>query len=375
MDATRRGFLTTAVTAVGVAATHNLAHATDDEHDRSHEAVPSEDTMISTRLTERFGIRHPIICAPMALVTGGALAAAVSRAGGLGIVGGAYAGTLGGEPDLETELIRAKSSKFGVGFITWALERAPKVLTMALKHSPFCVFLSFGDPRPFAAEIREAGAVLICQVQFLSQIDMALEAGAAAVVVQGTEAGGHGANRSTFPFVPEAADYLKQRSPKTLLIAAGGIADGRGLAAALMLGADGAVVGTRLWASAEALTPKAHTDKAIGKSGDATIRTKVLDALRGTPWPREYSFRFLKNKLTDEWADREAEAFRAFGTLSAKYAQARAQNDLDTVAVICGEAVGLLRDRPTAESIVQSMATQAADLLRNGGKLKFTSQV
>ena len=374
MDATRRGFLTTAVTAVGVAATHNLAHPDDDEHDRSHEAVLSEDTMISTRLTERFGIRHPIICAPMALVTGGALAAAVSRAGGLGIVGGAYAGTLGGEPDLETELIRAKSNKFGVGFITWALERAPKVLTKALKHSPFCVFLSFGDPRPFAAEIREAGAVLICQVQFLSQIDMALEAGAAAVVVQGTEAGGHGANRSTFPFVPEAADYLKQRSPKTLLIAAGGVADGRGLAAALMLGADGAVVGTRLWASAEALTPKAHTDKAIGKSGDATIRTKVLDALRGTPWPREYSFRFLKNKLTDEWADREAEAFRAFGTLSAKYAQARAQNDLDTVAVICGEAVGLLRDRPTAESIVNSMAAQAANLLRNGGKLKFTSQ-
>ena len=347
----------------------------DREHDRIDVASPFESKMIRTRLTERFGIRHPIVCAPMGLVTGGALAAAVSRAGGLGIVGGGYAGTLGGEPDLETELAQAKSGKFGVGFITWALERAPQMLTMALKHSPFCVFLSFGDPRPFAAEIREAGAVLICQVQLMSQMDVALEAGAAAVVVQGTEAGGHGANRSTFPFVPEAADYLKQRSPGTLLIAAGGVADGRGLAAALMLGADGVVVGTRLWASAEALTPKAHTDKAIGKSGDATIRTKVLDALRGAPWPREYSFRILKNKLTDKWSDREAEAFAAFGTLSEKYAQARGQNDLDMVAVICGEAVGLLRDRPTAESIVKSMATQAADLLRNGATLKFTSQV
>lgn len=329
--------------------------------------------MISTRLTERFGIRHPIICAPMGLVTGGALAAAVSRAGGLGIVGGGYAGTLGREPDLETELTRAKSGKFGVGFITWALQRAPKMLTLALKHSPICVFLSFGDPRPFATEIREAGAVLVCQVQLMSQIDMALEAGAAAVVVQGTEAGGHGANRSTFPFVPEAADYLKQRSPRTLLIAAGGVADGRGLAAALMLGADGVVVGTRLWASAEALTPKAHTDKAIGKTGDATVRTKVVDALRGAPWPREYSFRILKNKLTETWAGREAEAFRAFGSLSEKYTQAREQNDLDTVAVICGEAVGLLKDRPTAESIVQTMATQAADLLRSGAKLKFST--
>ncbi len=335
-------------------------------------ALGTEDALISTRLTERFRIRHPIVCAPMALVTGGALAAAVSRAGGLGIVGGGYAGTLGGEPDLDTELIRVKSTKFGVGFIAWALARAPRMLTKALRHSPFCVFLSFGDPRPFAAEIREAGAALICQVQFLSQIEVALEAGAAAVVAQGTEAGGHGASRSTFPFVPEAADYLKRRSPETLLLAAGGIADGRGLAAALMLGADGVLVGTRLWASAEALTPKLHTDKAILATGDSTIRTKTLDALRGVPWPREYSFRLLKNKLTDEWADREDEAFRAFGTLSAKYAQARVQNDLGTVAVVCGEAVGLLRDRPTAETVVNSMVGCAADLLRKGAALKFT---
>jgi len=373
MDATRRGFLANAVAAAGGAVTHKLASPDDRENDHSHELAPSEDS-ISTRLTERFGIRHPIICAPMAYVTGGALAAAVSRAGGLGIVAGGYAGTVSGEPDLEFELARAKSGKFGVGFITWALAQAPKMLTKALQHSPSCVFLSFGDPRPFAEEIRNAGAALICQVQFLSQVGMALEAGAAAVVVQGNEAGGHGStNRSTFPFVPEAADYLKQRSPKTLLIAAGGVADGRGLAAALMLGADGVLVGTRLWASAEALTPKTHTDKAIGKTGDSTVRTKVLDALRGVPWPREYSFRFLRNKLADEWADREAEAFRAFGTLSEKYAQARAQNDLDTVAVVCGEAVGLLQDRPSAESIVKSMAAQAADLLRDGGKLKFTS--
>jgi nitronate monooxygenase len=309
----------------------------------------------------------------MAYVAGGALAAAVSRAGGLGLVAGGFAGTMSGEPELEMELARARPAKFGVGFITWALARAPEMLAKALRHSPLCVFLSFGDPRPFAARIRDAGAALICQVQFLSQMDIALEAGATAIVVQGTEAGGHGATRSTLPFVPEAADYLKQCSPKTLLLAAGGIADGRGLAAALMLGADGVLLGSRLWASAEALTPNAHTDKAFGKTGDSTIRTKVLDALRGVPWPREYSFRFLKNKLTDEWADREADAFREFGKLSAKYLQARAQNDFDTVAVTCGEAIGLLKDRPSAETIVESMATQAAHLLRNAGKLKFTS--
>lgn len=338
----------------------------------SRVGLESAEVLINTRLTERFGIRNPIVCAPMAFVTGSALAAAVSRAGGLGIVSGGYGGGFGVEPHQETELVLAKSAKFGVGFITWALAREPKMLTKALQHSPCCVFLSFGDPRPFGGQIREAGAALICQVQFLSQIGMALEAGAVAVVAQGTEAGGHGGSRSTLPFVPEAADYLKQHSPETLLLAAGGIADGRGLAAALMLGADGVVVGTRLWASAEALTPKSHTNKAIGVSGDSTVRTKTLDALRGVPWPREYSFRTLKNRLTDEWADREGDAFRAFGTLSEKYAQARAQGDLDTVAVVCGEAVGLLTDRPSAETIVNSMVVRAAYLLRKGAALNFT---
>src|ERR1700675_3870601 len=92
MDATRRGFLTTAVTAVGAAATHNLASPDDHEHNARHEAVTAEKKMISTRLTESFGIRHPIVCAPMAYVAGGALAAAVSSAGGLGLVGGGFAG-------------------------------------------------------------------------------------------------------------------------------------------------------------------------------------------------------------------------------------------------------------------------------------------
>jgi nitronate monooxygenase len=231
MDASRRKFSKTST--VGAAASLTVAQANDHKHAPGSHALAPGDMSIRTRLTERFDIRYPILCAPMAFVTGGSLATSVSRAGGLGIVAGGFAGALPGEPDLGTELARANSVKFGVGFITWALERAPQVLTKALKHSPFCVFLSFGDPRPFAAEIRDAGARLICQVQFLSQIDNALEAGAAAIVVQGTEAGGHGGNRSTFPFIPEAADYLKHRSPETLLIGAGGIADGRGLAAAL----------------------------------------------------------------------------------------------------------------------------------------------
>lgn len=316
-----------------------------------------------TRLTDAFGIQHPIICAPMALITGGRLAAAVSNAGGLGIVGGGYAGILGDEPDLKQELAHVQGHKFGIGFITWALARAPHVLDEVLSRWPYCVFLSFGDPRPFAERVRQSGAKLICQVQSLRHIDEAIEAGAAAIVAQGTEAGGHGASRSTLPFVPEVADYLAKNAPTTLLLAAGGIADGRGLAAALMMGADGVVVGTRFWASEEALTPRAASDRAIRATGDDTVRTKAIDALRGVSWPGEFSFRVVKNKLTEQWAHRETEAVAAFGSLATAYAEARSRQDLDVVAVVAGECIGLISDRPSAASIVEAMVAQAQLLL------------
>ncbi len=313
----------------------------------------------------------------MALVTGGRLAAAVSEAGALGIVGGGYAGALGGEPDLQKELAQVRGShgsKFGVGFITWALARASHALDEALGHSPYCVFLSFGDPRPFAEPIKQSGAKLICQVQSLRHVDDALEAGADAIVAQGSEAGGHGARRSTFPFVPEAADHLARHSPGTLLLAAGGIADGRGLAAALMLGADGVVVGSRFWSSKEALTPAAATDRAARATGDQTVRTKAIDALRGTPWPDEFSFRVVENDFTREWAHREREAAEAFGSLAAHFAEARSSQNFDVSPIVAGEAIGLFQDRPPAAAIVEAMVHTADSLLRRGGTLDFTSR-
>jgi nitronate monooxygenase len=324
-----------------------------------------------TRLTEAFGIRHPILCAPMALVTGGRLAAAVSDAGALGIVGGGYAGALGGEPDLSKELEQVRGRKFGVGFITWALARAPHRLDEALDFSPHCVFLSFGDPRPFAERIERSAARLICQVQSLRHVDEALDAGADVIVAQGAEAGGHGARRSTFPLVPEVADHLARRSPATLLLAAGGIADGRGLAAALMLGADGVVVGSRFWSSREALTPEAATDRAARATGDNTVRTQAIDLLRGTPWPSEFSFRVVENEFTREWAHREREAAEAYGSQAARFAEARASGNFDISPIVAGEAIGLFQDRPPAATIIESMVADAEARLRTGATLDF----
>ncbi len=327
--------------------------------------------MIRTRLTETFNIQHPIICAPMALVTGGRLAAAVSSAGGLGIVGGGYGGLLGGEPELERELSLVEGQRFGIGFITWALARAPQALDIALNHSPDCVFLSFGDPVPFAERIRHAGARLICQAQSLRHVAQAVEAGADAVVVQGTEAGGHGAGRSTMPFVPEAADYLAAKAPGTLLLAAGGIADGRGLAASLMLGADGVVVGTRFWSSQEALTPLPATARANRATGDDTMRTRAIDTLRGVAWPEEFSFRVVRNKLTEQLAQHEALADGDVQNLASAYAEARSRDDFDIAAIVAGECIGLIDDRPPAADIVKAMVIQAEALLARGATLEF----
>lgn len=319
---------------------------------------------IVTRFTRAFGVAHPIACAPMALIAGGRLTEAVSAAGGLGILGGGYAGITGSEPDLDTELAQVRSRPFGVGFITWALAKSPASLETALAYEPDYIFLSFGDPGPFAARIHDTGAGLICQVQTLEQVAPALDAGAGVIVAQGSEAGGHGAARGTLPLVPEIADYLAGRSPDTLLLAAGGIADGRGLAASLMLGADGALVGSRFWSSAEALTPVAQTDRAAAASGDGTVRTTAIDALRGMPWPEPYSYRLLRNRLTDQWAGREAEARAAFGSLAEDYDRACERQDLDVVATVVGEGVGLIRDRPDAARIIDDMVSGAASRLQ-----------
>ncbi len=325
--------------------------------------------MITTRLTRRFTIKHPILSAPMALIAGGRLAAAVTAAGGLGLLGGGYAGALGNEPDLDEEYRAAGNTPIGVGFITWAAEKNPEIIDWAIARRPACLFLSFGNPATFAHKANDAGIPVICQAQTLRHVEEALNAGAMAIVAPGGEAGGHGGRRGTLPFVPEVADLLARRAPDVLLLAAGGIADGRGLAASLLLGADGVLVGTRFWAAEEALTPPAAVARATAATGDATIRTAAIDPLRGAPWPEEYSFRMMRNRVTDEWAHREQEARDRFGALKAVYDDARQRADFDILPVVAGEAIGLIKARRSAADIVADIVTQAESVLRNGNAL------
>jgi nitronate monooxygenase len=325
--------------------------------------------MITTRLTRRFNIQHPIVCAPMGMVTGGKLAAAVSSAGGLGILGGGYAGTIGNEPDLEAEYRAAGNVPIGIGFITWAAEKVPQMVDWAISRKPVCLFLSFGDPVPFARKAKDANIPVICQAQTMRHVQDALDAGAMTIVTQGAEAGGHGGRRATLPFVPEVKNFLEKRAPDVLLLAAGGIADGRGLAASLMLGADGVLVGTRFWAAEESLTPPPMVARAVAADGDQTVRTAAVDHLRGVPWPEQFSFRVMKNRITEEWAHREGETRSQFGSLKQKYAEARTRGDLEVLPTVAGEAIGLIGARLPAAEIIATMMTEAEAALKSGATL------
>jgi len=191
------------------------------------------------------------------------------------------------------------------------------------------------------------------------------------IVAQGGEAGGHGMNalnsRATISFVPELADWLAAHSPQTLLLAAGGIADGRTLAAALVLGADGALVGSRLWATRESLAPAAAKDLAVRTTGDGTARSSVFDVLRRKNWPAPYDFRALRNELHRAWEER-VEALRAAPEAPrADYAAGVKEGDFSRAHVTVGEAVGLVADIPPAAEILERMAEGAASALEGKG--------
>jgi nitronate monooxygenase len=322
--------------------------------------------MIRTRLTARFGLTHPILSAPMAFAAGGRLAAAVTTGGGLGLIGGGYADA----EWVENAFAAAADTRVGCGFITWRLGQFPRALDVALAHKPAVIMLSFGDPAPYASRLAEAGVDLICQIQTLRDAVHAAEIGAAAIVAQGAEAGGHGEGRATLTLVPEVADWLTRHSPDTLLLAAGGIADGRGLAAALMLGADGVLVGSRLWASEEADVSEAMHRAATEATGDDTIRTSVMDVARRLDWPERYSCRVLRNAFTDRWHG-DPETLRAEADiLGADWQAAFRSGDPEGSNTFVGEAVGLIRSIRSAGEIMAAMVADAEALLDGGWRKK-----
>ncbi|SDE70357.1 nitronate monooxygenase [Variovorax sp. CF079] len=320
---------------------------------------------LRTTLNAMLGVKHPILLAPMDIVADARLTLAVAEAGGFGFLGGGY----GDEAWLRRELTelagpaRERGLPFGAGFITWSLARKPELLDIALDHGAGAIWLSFGDPAIFATRIRAAGAKLICQVQTEAMAKACLDAGADILVAQGAEAGGHGVSRGTLTLVPAVADLCGPRVP---VVAAGGIGDGRGLAACLMLGAAGVALGTRFYATVEAAGFQAAKQRIVGAGGDDSMRSVVFDISRRNVWPAPFTGRCLRNAHLERWAGRELDLMRSIDQEGPRYAAARAAGDFEIAAVIAGEAAALIHDIPKAADVVARMIDTASELLRDG---------
>lgn len=318
---------------------------------------------ITTALTRLLGITHPIILAPMGGVAGGRLAAAVSQAGGFGMIGGGYGNPkagYGGEAWMDEQFRAAGNARIGVGYITWSLAQFPKLFDQALERAPKVFGLAFGDEMQFAPRIKANGVKLLCQVQDLDGAKRALDAGADIVVAQGTEAGGHGkSGRTTLTLTPAVVDIAGD----VPVVAAGGLSDGRGLAAALMLGASGILVGTRFWATPEALGNDRVKQLLTLARSDDTQRTRVFDIVRELPWPDGYTGRALVNDFSRKWHGNEDALEKNLARETEAYWTAARAGDTNTSVVFAGEGLDLIHDIKPAGEIVRTIAADAEDLL------------
>ncbi len=316
--------------------------------------------MIRSRFTEMFDLRYPVMSAPMALHSGGTLAGAVSAAGGLGTFGGI---TLSGPEWITAEVakVRARTDRtFGVGFITPFLDFAQPLFDATISAGTPVIVLSFSDPASWIERAAAAGARTVCQVQTMADADEAVDAGADVLVVQGNEAGGHTGHMALLPFLSATT----KRHPDVPVLAAGGIADGSTMAAALVGGADGVLMGTAFMATPETVEVHDTIKEAIVASdGSDTVFTRAWDVLGGLPWPASIGERVLSNSFTDEWNGRDEELSRERDTVALSHAYATETPDPTTDHIPLGPAAGLVDSvRPAAE-LMERICSDAEQIL------------
>jgi nitronate monooxygenase len=325
--------------------------------------------MLRTRITETFDIEYPVMSAPMAMHSGGRLAAAVSKAGGIGSFGGIHQ-TKG--PDWlreEISRIRSETDKpFGVGFITAFLPMFEQHFDAVLEEQVPIVALSFGGPQPWLEKAKASGAKVMCQVQSMAHARQAVDGGADVLVAQGNEAGGHTGTMNLLPLLVQVVEAF----PGTPVMASGGIGSGRALAAVLAAGAEGVWSGTAFLATPECVEiPEEHKKLIVDSDGEDTIYTRAYDVLWGAPWPDGIAERVRRNRFTDEWHGRDQEVTARRDELQPRVQAA--VDDFDAAgdrSVIYGQSAGAVHAiRPAAE-VLRDICGQAERILRERtGKL------
>jgi nitronate monooxygenase len=315
-----------------------------------------QDGPIATAWSRGFGLRVPIVNAPMGGVAGGRLAAAVTAAGGLGMVG---MGSVATRAALAGEL-RQVSGRFGIGLVDWVMRNEVGLLEDALAVGPALLSVSFGTDWSWVVEAHDAGIATVTQVYDADGARRAADAGVDVLVARGAEGGGHGDVRlATLPLLDVVLDAVS-----VPVLAGGGIASPRSLAAVLAAGASGAWVGTRLAACPEALTGDGSRRALIAARATDTRVTRAFDVGYGLPWPARFPSRVLDNEFVARWAGREEALDEPAG---AELAAATAADDRRIAPVDAGQGVGMIRDEATVGEVIETMCAGAERLLSAWG--------
>lgn len=315
--------------------------------------------MLHTHLTTSWRLRYPLIGAPMAYVGRGRLAHAVSLAGGLGMLG---VGSTESAASLAQEADIARGpdqAHFGIGMQAWAIERRPELLDAAIEARPFLLSISFGSLTPYVEKVHRHGILLATQVNTRAEALLAERDGVDLIVAQGSEAGGHVSGQvHTLPLLQTILEVVH-----VPVVAAGGIASARGVAAALSAGAEGAWIGTALLASPECEHPASARARIVQARETDTVLTRAFDVAQGLAWPERYPARALRNRFTDQWQAHIEELSQA-SEVRQQLKEAIAARDYTLAFLYAGEAVGLVNDQQPAAEVIRRLGEETEVLLR-----------
>ena len=316
--------------------------------------------MLTTYLTRAWGLQIPIIGAPMSPMSGGKLAAAISNCGGLGMIG---VSSTQPTDQLERDVAEYRSltgdrpfRNRTHGLVAWRL--APDLLDAAIVAKPFAIALSFGDPARYVKRVHDAGAQVIAQVQDRQTALTAQAAGVDLLVAQGTEAGGHTGSVGTLPLL-----QIMLANVRLPVLAAGGIGNGRGLAAVLAAGAQGGWIGTALLVAEEARNSTIARSKLLAARETDTTHTRVFDLVQGIPWPTTFPGRALSNAFTARWDGHESE-LAGDAEVRGAFQEARRREDYASANLYAGQSVGMLDRVEPASEIVGRIVRDAETHLR-----------
>ncbi len=308
-----------------------------------------------TEITELLGLQYPIIQGGMAWVAEYHLAAAVSEAGGLGIIGAAAAPAEWVREQIR-EVKRRTEKPFGVNIMLMS-PYADEVARIVVEEDVKVVTTGAGSPEKYMKLWKEAGIRVIPVVASVALAKRMERCGADALVAEGTEAGGHIGENTTMVLVPQIADAVK-----IPVIAAGGIADGRGAAAAFMLGAKGIQIGTRFVVTEESQVHENYKE-AILKAKD--IDSKVTGRSTGHP------VRGLRNQMTKEYLKREAEgaSLEELELLAAGgLRRAVVEGDVTTGSVMAGQSAAMIREQLSCREVIERILQEMTALLKQGAE-------